>query len=169
MARQNSATAKQYALNIGYYHFCRPDSRNGGTIASDATAEADEALRLMSDLTNPNLPLVLDLEDQKNWDTPLKPKEYNSWINIFIDRVREISSLECMIYSRKEYLDRKLPPDHDLGKYKLWISRYGLTDRNRVELPVGWIDWSMWQYTEDGIIGSNSKLDINILKDQSLF
>jgi lysozyme len=169
MAKQNSAIARQYGMNIGYYHFCRPDTRNGGTINGDATAEAEEALRLIAGVTKPNLPLVLDLEDQKSWDTPLEPGEYSDWINTFISRIKDRSSEECMIYSRKEYLDRKLPPAHDLGKYKLWISRYGVKDCNKVELPVGWTNWAMWQYREDGTIGSNTKLDVNIIKDQSLF
>jgi GH25 family lysozyme M1 (1,4-beta-N-acetylmuramidase) len=74
-----------------------------------------------------------------------------------------------MIYSRKDYLDAKLPPDHDLGKYRLWISHYSLTDCHKVACPVGWTDWAIWQYCENGTIGSNSKLDINILKDPTLF
>ncbi|TPG45337.1 glycoside hydrolase family 25 protein [Flavobacterium pectinovorum] len=168
MASQNALKAKQFGLNIGYYHFCRPDTRNGGIIISDAIAEAEEAIRLMSGITNSNLPLVLDLENQKSWDTPLNANDYEKWINHFITRINE-SGKECMIYSRKEYLDRKLPATHDLGKYKLWISRYTLKDCNKVELPVGWNDWAMWQYREDGIIGTNGKLDINIIKDKSLF
>jgi GH25 family lysozyme M1 (1,4-beta-N-acetylmuramidase) len=74
-----------------------------------------------------------------------------------------------MLYSRKSYLDVKLPSYHDLGKYKLWISNYSVKDCNKVICPVGWKDWAMWQYCEDGVIGSSSKLDINILKDQMLF
>jgi lysozyme len=169
MAAENALVAKQFTLNIGYYHFCRPDTRNGGTIISDAKAEADEALRLMAEITKSNLPLVLDLENQQSWDTTLNREDYKNWINTFINRIKDKSNMECMIYSRKEYLDRKLPATHDLGKYKLWISRYTLKDCNKVELPVGWNDWAMWQYREDGIIGINGKLDINIIKDKSLF
>ncbi|REG90454.1 glycoside hydrolase family 25 protein [Flavobacterium aquicola] len=169
MAIKNATSAKQLALNIGYYHFCRPDTRNGGTVSNDAEAEADEVFRLMAGAPKPNLPLVLDLENAPNWDTPLKKEDYRDWINIFINRIEDKCNMECMIYSRKEYLDRKLPHDHDLGKYKLWISRYTLRDCNKVELPVGWNNWAMWQYRDDGIIGTNGKLDINIIKDKSLF
>lgn len=168
-AAKNAAMAKQHALKIGYYHFCRPDTRNGGSVASDATAEANEAIHRMASITPADLPLTLDLEDQAGWDTPLSPADYLLWIHTFIDRIIENNGTPPVIYSRREYLNRKLPHDHDLGKYKLWISLYSSRDCNKVRCPVGWQDWAMWQYCEDGIIGRNSKLDINVMKDTSLF
>ncbi len=168
-AKDHAVTAKQSGFKIGYYHFCRPDTTNGGTVISDATAEADEAINHMSVIIKPELPLVLDLEDQQHWDTPLLPADYLVWITTFINRIKERSGVEPMLYSRKEYLDRKLPKNHDLGKYKLWISLYSMRDCNKVICPIGWTDWAMWQYREDGVIGNNSNLDINILKDPTLF
>lgn len=168
-AKENALKAKQNNFRIGYYHFCRPDTRNGGTVESDATAEADEALKRMSFITKPDLPLVLDLEDQQSWDTSLNSSQYLIWINIFIQQICEKSGGTCMIYSRKNYLDEHLPAKHDLGKIKLWISKYSTNDCKDVKCPVGWSDWAMWHYCKDGIIGDNSKLDINILKDKSLF
>ena len=168
-AGENAIRAKQQNLKIGYYHFCRPDTRNGRTVIDDATAEANEALKLMSAITKPDLPLVLDLEDQKSWDTPLDGKQYWTWINTFIKTIKDNSGSNCIIYSRKNYLDEHLHANHDLGRIKLWISRYSIKDFREVKSPVGWTDWAMWQYCEDGVIGGNAKLDINILKDQSLF
>lgn len=169
MAKQHAFTAKQNGFKIGYYHFCRPDMRNSGTVLGDAAAEAVEARSRISVITPPDLPLVLDLEDQQHWDTPLSPADYLLWIKTFISKAMETSSVAPIIYSRKEYLDRKLPHDHDLGRYKLWNSLYSSRDCNKVPCPVGWQDWAIWQYCEDGVIGQNSNLDINILKDQSLF
>jgi lysozyme len=168
-AKELVALARQNGFKIGYYHFCRPGSRNGGSVFNDAIAEADEAVSRMSAIKMPDLPLVLDLEDEQNWDSVLARHDYLLWVNSFINRIKEKSGIESMIYSRKEYLDAKLPPDHDLGKYRLWISHYSLTDCHKVVCPVGWTDWAIWQYCENGTIGSNSKLDINILKDPTLF
>jgi len=169
-AKEHASNAKQIGLRIGYYHFCRPDKRNGGSVKTDATAEADEAIKIVESLPKPDLPLVLDLEDQTNWDTPLDPPEYLMWVTSFINRIKEKSGIGCMIYSRKEYLDRKLPHDHSLGENKIWVSYYpSIPDTNNVACPVGWDDWAMWQYTEKGAIGNNSRLDINILKDSTLF
>jgi GH25 family lysozyme M1 (1,4-beta-N-acetylmuramidase) len=169
-AKEHTFNAKQIGLKIGFYHFCRPDKRNGGTLISDATAEADEVLMNISGLQKPDLPLVLDLEDQANWDTPLDKTEYLLWANTFIHRIKEKSGTECMIYSRKEYLERKLPHDHNLGDNRFWVSYYpSKPDAGHVPCPVGWNDWAIWQYTENGVIGKNLKMDINILKDSSLF
>jgi len=168
-AREHSDNAKANGLKIGYYHFCRPDTRNGGTIESDAIAEAEEALSIISQLGTPDLPLVLDLEDQQHWDTPLKPKDYLKWIQVFIGRIKEQPGIDTIIYSRKEYLDRKLPTNHNLGNNSLWISNYSQKDCDKVLCPAGWQTWAIWQFTEKGVIGNNPKLDINILKDPDLF
>ncbi|HEY5371522.1 MAG TPA: glycoside hydrolase family 25 protein [Hanamia sp.] len=165
----HATAAKQSAIKIGYYHFCHPDTRSGGTVINDANAEADDAMSRLAIIPKPDLPLVLDLEDSPPWDTPLSPNDYLEWINTFISRIQSTSGLDVMLYSRKSYLDVKLPRDHDLGKYKLWISNYSVTDCNKVICPVGWADWAMWQYCEDGVVAGNPSLDINILKDQSLF
>jgi lysozyme len=168
-AKDLAKHASQCQFKTGYYHFCRPDRKNGGTVKADATAEADDALSRMSSIGQAHLPLVMDLEDQQHWDTPLDPKDYLSWINIFMGRIQDKTGMTPIIYSRKEYLDRRLPPDHNLGNCKLWISRYALSDPRQLEMPVGWHDWSLWQYCENGVIAGNAKLDINILKDPTLF
>jgi lysozyme len=159
--------AKQQNFRIGYYHFCHADKRNGGTIESDATAEAKDALSRMQNLPAGDLPFVLDLEDD---NTPLSPNEYLLWVRTFINTITFSSPEPVMIYSRAEFLNRRLPPDHDLGKHKLWISRFPTNpDVNKISPPIGWVDWSIWQYKESGIIGSSSKIDLNIMKDASLF
>ena len=63
-AKEHASNAKLNGLRIGYYHFCRPDKRNGGTVISDSTAEAEEVIRIISVIEKPDLPIVLDLEDQ---------------------------------------------------------------------------------------------------------
>ena len=168
-AKENVLNALSRDLKVGYYHFCRPDSKNGGTIESDASAEANEALVIMKMLPNPHLPLVLDLEDQEHWDTPLQPKDYLLWITTFINLITEKTGVAPIIYSRKEYLDRKLPKNHDLQNIKLWLSYYPVNpDYRKVGIPNGWKDWSLWQYTENGILGNNTKIDVNIMKDDIL-
>lgn len=169
-AAVHTANSKSRGLKTGYYHFCRPDTRNGGTVTSDAAAEANEALQIINVLGKPDLPLVLDLEE---WgpgkDSPLGKNDYLTWVNTFIKTVKD-KGIECMIYSRKNYLEEKLPADHNLGNIKLWLAFYpDKPDLNKVAVPHGWTDWSIWQYTEKGSIGKSTPLDINILKDSTLF
>jgi len=166
-AKEHSENAKANNLKVGYYHFCRPDTKNGGTIESDSLAEANEALNIINALGQADLPLVLDLEDQQNWDTPLLKDDYLKWIQIFIEKIKQ-SDIKVIVYSRKEYLDRKLPSAHDLGNNGLWISNYSQKDCDRVLNPTGWQTWALWQFTESGVIGNNLKLDVNILKDENL-
>jgi len=169
-ANENATNARMHGLRIGYYHFCRPDEKNGGTVISDATAEANEALQTMAGLPKPDLPLVLDLEDWNGGDSPLDKTNYLLWVTTFLKHIKDESGTDPIIYSRKEYLDRKLPAGHGLGKYKLWISLYpDHPDYNSIACPNGWTNWSIWQYTAKGTIGKSLLLDINILQDSSLF
>jgi lysozyme len=164
-AKEHAGNALAHGLKMGYYHFCRPDRRNGGSVQSDALAEANEVIKLMGQLPESTLPLVLDLEDQTGWDTPLQKKDYQVWIEAFIQHIIEATDVTPVIYSRKEYLDRKLPKDHSLGKYALWLANYSVRDTVKLKCPVGWNDWSIWQFTEKAHIGGNAALDLNIMKD----
>jgi lysozyme len=169
LAAIHAAKAKAHGIRVGYYHFCRPDTR-GGTLSDDALAEANEAIYRMKNLAEPDLPLVLDLEDQLRWDTPLSPKNYTAWVKTYIERIRVAAGINCMIYSRTEYLNRKLMDKHGLENTKLWVSLYPKNpDCLRVNCPKEWKDWSIWQYTEKGSIGKSHVVDLNIMKDKDLF
>lgn len=169
MAKVHAANAQRLGIKIGYYHFCRPDTRNGGTIESDARAEAQEALNIMAALPPAALPLALDLEDvaSPRWDTPLGRADYQTWIETFIGHITQ-QGIRCLLYSRKEYLDRKLPAVHTLGAHSLWIAIYSIADCKRVVCPMGWDKWAIWQFTEEGKTAGNAKIDLNILQDTSL-
>jgi lysozyme len=164
----HAQNALQQNFRIGYYHFCHADRKSGGTIEKDAEAEAKDAVSRMQNLPSADLPFVLDLEDD---NTPLLPNQYLIWVNTFIATITPFSAKGIMIYSRKEFLDRRLPGGHGLGQQaKLWISRYPEhPDASNVASPIGWDDWSIWQYKETGVIGSSSPIDLNIMKDSSLF
>lgn len=166
LAQTNALLAKQNGLKVGYYHFGRPDTKNGGTVEKDAQAEAKEVKDLLSNLPTADLPLMLDLEDTASWDSPLQPADYLKWVESFLANFFSPANPANtpFIYSRKEYLDRKLPATHTLGsRYRLWLSRY--TNDYQAAVPArGWADWHIWQFTEAGILGANSKLDLNIRK-----
>jgi lysozyme len=160
LARQ----AQSHGLKIGYYHFARPDTRNGGTLEKDSQAEANEVLNTLTGLPAPDLPLVLDLEDSPPWDTPLTPADYLKWITSF----KNTYGKKVIIYSRKSYLDAKLPADHGLNQTSdMWLARY-TTDFNLAISPKGWNSWRGWQFAEDGKIGSTSPLDLSIWNNSIL-
>jgi len=167
-ASLNAQNALQQNFRIGYYHFCHADMKSGGTIEKDAETEAKDAISRMQNLPSADLPFVLDLEDD---NTPLSPKQYLNWVNTFIATITPFTPTGIMIYGRKEFLDRHLPDPHGLGEQiKLWISRYpAVPDAKKVSCPIGWDDWSIWQYKEKGVIASSNPIDLNIMKDSSLF
>ncbi|WP_171608084.1 glycoside hydrolase family 25 protein [Limnovirga soli] len=165
----NAQNALRNNFKIGYYHFCHADMKSGGTIQKDAEAEANDYMTRMNNLPPADLPLVLDLEDD---NTPLTSNQYKDWVEFFIAAIKPpFNQKGIMIYSRTEFLNRRLPTGHGLGKnIKLWISRYPThPDANNVPSPIGWDDWSIWQYKDTGIIGTSGHLDLNIMKDSSLF
>jgi lysozyme len=167
-AKTHAENAKKNGLKIGYYHFAHPDARNGGTVQTDAEAEAKYALGLIDGLTVPDLPLVLDLENE---NMPLNKTDFLFWIKTFLETIESTpGSSAPIIYSTKSYLESKLPSTHDLfEEHKLWIANYSQTDCAKIKCPAGCKDWAMWQYTESAVIGGNGKTDLNIMKDTSLF
>lgn len=162
VAEVYAAKAKSLGLKIGYYHYGRPDKRNGGTVISDATAEAEYFLGRVAELPSPDLPPSLDLEDRPDWDSPLLPDEYLLWLQTFLKRVHQPGKPPPYINSRKQYLDIKLPANHGLGsKYPLWLSRYHI-DYKRAIPVKGWTNWAVWQFTDIGRLSAgNTDLDLN--------
>ncbi|MEO8148076.1 MAG: glycoside hydrolase family 25 protein [Bacteroidia bacterium] len=169
-ASEHATMAQKKGLKIGYYHFAHPDTKSGGNIIADAKAEANDFMSRLKTLPHSDLDFFLDLE---NWgpapqnDSSLNPVDYLLWANTFIDELLRAANepgKSVVIYSRKEYLDRKLPGNHNLGKYKFWISRY-INDYNKAIAPVGWNDWYLWQFTETGAFANNmGTFDLNIMR-----
>lgn len=96
------------------------------------------------------------------WDTPLNKTEYLKWLQVFLSQVYSNTTITCLIYSNKPYLDAHLPANHSLGALPLWIANY-----NNVAsppLPTGWSQYFLWQYSETGSVqGITGGVDLNIL------
>jgi GH25 family lysozyme M1 (1,4-beta-N-acetylmuramidase) len=168
MAATHATNAHNAGLAIGYYHFGRPDKRNAPTVAADATAEADEAFKIISKLPAPSLTMAVDLENESNWDTPLTKDEYNIWVETFCARTEALQGRPPVLYTYKAYMDTKLPKGHELGRFKLWQANYTVKDCNKLVCASGWQDWAVWQFTGSASLGGNKKLDLSIMKDTSL-
>jgi lysozyme len=171
-APDNARNARNAGLKIGYFHFARPDTTNGGTIESDAIAEANEVYNTVVNLPGYDLPPMIDFEDVPNegWDSPLAPDEYLLWITTFTRQLRAnipLPGKKFLLYSRKTYLENKLTAAPDLANdYKLWLSRYS-ADYNDAETINFWTDWDVWQFTQVGTIYPNSLIDLDIWKRDS--
>lgn len=156
MAAQHAANAIAHKMQIGYYHFCRPETR-GGTVQQAATDEAQYTISQLNLLPKADMPLMLDLEVA----SPLSPDDYLLWVNTYIAALPQGTNV--IIYTYTSYINSHLPPNHDLGKYPLWLARYS-NDGNEAVCPVGWTDWTIWQFEGGGILGDNMPIDLDIMK-----
>jgi lysozyme len=164
MAQTHALGARSAGLKTGYYHFCRPSPKSGNAaIVADAEAEASDFKKALKNLPKADLPPVMDLEDDGP-NVPSAPSDFLLWAQTMALALFDPAAVlpYPVIYSRAEYLDRRLPPGHKLGATcKLWLSRY--TADYRKALPgKGWADWSIWQFTEQGLLLPNKLLDLNI-------
>jgi lysozyme len=174
---QHAHDAAVNGMRIGYYHFGLPDKKDSDvpgtlpTIESDARAEAKHFKARINSMGIPfQLTPFLDLEDKSNpaWDSPLtNPADYLLWVKTFI---AEFGS-PLWIYGRKGYLDSKLPPptpsnppNHGLGATTQFVlSRY-TANYSLAKAAAGWTDWKIWQFTEEGFIGADGPLDLDIMR-----
>lgn len=164
MAQTHALGARQAGLKIGYYHFCRPSPQSGrAAIVADAKAEAMDFKLALRNLPKPDLPPVLDLEAD-GAAVPAAPTDFLAWVQTFAGELFDPAGvlLFPILYSRAEYLARRLPSNHNLGSIcKLWLSRY-TADYRQAQPAGGWTDWSIWQFTEAGGLLPTGPLDLNL-------
>lgn len=144
--------AKKEGLLIGYYHFASLNNKN---VLKDAVDEANYFDSILKTLPKSDLPLVLDIEENKS--QLIRDEVYN-WIKAFFAQLEKLGYTDYVIYSYTPFLNANLPMKHDLGKIRLWIAAYTPT----VKLPKGWDKYWMWQYTSKGQVkGIKGNVDLN--------
>lgn len=135
-------------MPVSYYHFAYPDTKTGGSVESDARAEANWFVDTINKLPRYQN-IYVDLE---NWsttqDSSLSKEDYALWLKTWLDVVESRTQTQPIIYTYADYLNQHLPQDHDFGKYRLWIANYSA--KENPPLPHGWDKWFMWQYQEHG-------------------
>lgn len=143
--------ASRVGFPITYYHFATLNSLD---VINDAINEANYFIEVLKKCLDANLPLILDIEENK---IGLKPEQVLSWINTFFDTLKRAGYTDLMLYSNTPYLNVNLPSSHDLGGYKLWIAAYA----NKFSIPKGWLNATWWQYSDTGrISGITTNVDI---------
>jgi lysozyme len=149
---------KKHGIKLGYYHFCKP----GLTIipAENAKQEAQNFLRHLTDLPESDLPLVLDIEEYNN------PNQWSSggmgltdYMQSFIKELPKevIIYTNCWIWTDKD----------NFKLYPLWWPDYSNMTFGKINIPVGWTDWTIWQFTDKGEIdGVEGNVDLNWMKKE---
>src|SRR5208283_2471246 len=128
-------------------------------------------LNHLSLLPTANLPLVLDIEAYATSDVWTDNiADMNRYITAFIAGL-QAQNINVIIYSYKSFIDSNTT--HGFGKYPLWVAAYiNNPEVSLPAIPIGWSDWNIWQFTEQGQIdGYVGNIDLNIMKNSyySLF
>jgi len=156
--------AQKNKIKIGYYHFARPSDNI--IPEDDAKAEITNVLNHLKLLPKVELPFVLDIEAYANnniWVDADKVDHMNRFINTFISGLKE-QGISVIIYSYRSFIDANT--NHTFGSNPLWLAAYiDNPEVNLPNLPLGWTDWKIWQFTEKGKIdGYVGDIDLNIMK-----
>lgn len=147
---QNYTASKANGLFAGAYHFARPSK-------DDAMDEANyfvDTLMKQGGFQKGDLPPVLDLEAN---DSKLSKTEIVNWTQKWMNRVKERSGVQPIIYTYRDYAKTYL--DESLNYIPLWYARYGV---NKPQNICGWNRWHFLQYTSTGSVpGIASNVDLN--------
>lgn len=139
--RINYDNAKLAGLNIGFYHYVTARTTN------DATREAEYFSSVISG-TSPECRLAMDFENFGN----LSVDEINNISKVFLDRVKELTGKEAIIYS-DAYNARNTFSEELANEYPLWIAEY---DVDTPTSDVNWNNWVGFQYSNNGRINGIS-------------
>lgn len=152
----NSVGAKTVGLKVGYYHY---STLNSASVSEDARSEAEWFVSVIKELPVPDLPLILDLEDD-NKKVQLSKADVLRWVDMFFNTLIKFGYRDYALYSYTPFLEAHLPSNHNLGDVRLWIAAY--TNKPEPKLPAGWKDFWCWQYTDKGTVnGISGAVDMN--------
>lgn len=150
----NSFEAKKAGFKIGYYHYATLNSEN---VEQDARDEANYFISVISKLPAFDMPLVLDIEENK---VGLGRAEVERWIKTFFAELEAKGYKDYVLYSYTPFLNTSLPANHSFGSVRLWIAAY--VNKPAPLLPAGWSNAWLWQYSAKGkVAGIKGDCDMN--------
>lgn len=151
--RINYNNAKANGLKVGFYHFLTART------VEQARSQAEFFSSVISN-TNPDCKLAMDFEVFGN----LTVAEINNISKAFLDRVKEITGKEVVIYS-DEYAARNIFSIELADEYPLWIAQYGVSSPSE----TNWEYWEGFQYTSRGeVSGIRGFVDRDRFTDEIL-
>lgn len=149
----NYNNAKVNGLKVGFYHFLT--ARN----EEEAIRQAEFFSSVISN-TNPDCKLAMDFEEFGN----LTVEEVNNISRIFLEKVKEITGKEVIIYS--DLSNARNVFGYELAQnYPLWIAEYGVQSPSQ----SNWEYCDGFQYTSRGeVLGIRGYVDKDKFTDEIL-
>jgi len=154
----NWSGAKAAGLLRGAYHFFRANV--------DPKKQATKFIDYVKSVKDDGeLPPVLDLESNDGQTKDKVISRAKTWL----DEVEKAFGKKPIIYSAQYFLQDYFSeagggPPSWTKDYPLWLAQYPNTymDGQQPYLPRGWYKWTIWQYSEKGVVnGINAKVDLN--------
>ena len=153
---RDAINAREHGLDVGFYHFGRPDTDVG---SSDATEEAQHFLsNIVTDVFT--LPCALDVEKGVKEDYNYNAK----WVITWCDYVEQVLGKQVIIYTARwafnsylKYADDSLI--QQITDRPLWLADY---DGNPDDEVAPWKEYAINQFTGTGSInGIKGNCDVN--------
>ncbi|SFV08021.1 glycoside hydrolase family 25 protein [Pseudoduganella namucuonensis] len=155
-AAPNVAAARAVGMKTGLYHFFR--ARMDPAAQTQAMLAAMDACKIGAG----DLPPVLDVEDNPNYDGPWNNADnpayiaaLRSWVQTMKDRVGRAP----IIYTRASFW-AQLGNPAGFSDCTLWVASYR---DDAPTMPTGWPSpYQFWQYSESGTVaGISGHVDMN--------
>jgi GH25 family lysozyme M1 (1,4-beta-N-acetylmuramidase) len=163
----NMSGANAAGVNVGPYHFCRIDSKNGGAFTSydgsafaigsdpwlDATSEAADFIQVIRPYYTAGnyLPPVADAERFPNFgSTSLNRTFISNWIQLFSDTVYNALGVRPIIYTGQSSANSNFT-SAVAGAHKLWVAWWKGTGTTSPPVPANtpsWPPWTFWQWSD---------------------
>jgi lysozyme len=134
----NYAAMKTSQVFRGAYHFFRP--------SLDAQAQTVNFLKCVPKLAPGDLPPALDVEVSDGQ----APQTIVNGIQKWLDTVAAALGRMPLIYTSASLWNTNVG-SKSFAKYPLWVAHY--TSKSAPNLPIGFSDYSFWQYSESGNVG----------------
>jgi MYXO-CTERM domain-containing protein len=145
---QNWPAMKAAGIIRGAYQFFEP--------GDDPSALADIMIQKMGPLGPGDLPPTLDVEVTGGQP----PDVINAHIHTWMDKVQAATGRVPIIYTGHYFWNDNVGTA-DFAGNPLWIAAY--VQPNCPNTPVGWGNWTMWQYNDNGSIpGIAGNVDVDM-------
>ncbi len=157
----NRAAARANGIEVGAYHFARPDASPG-----DARREAKYFVKVVQPRAGDLLP-VLDLETSKGLDQA----GVTRWAHTWVAEVRALTGVTPLVYTSPYGWIARTGDTRLLARdgAPLWIAHWGVSAPT---VPAGDWDgrgWEIWQRTSTGHVpGISGNVDLDQLAGTSL-
>lgn len=145
---QNFAASRYAGLDVGFYHFWRPND--------DAGKQAEWFLMNIDNSVYDRKLLVLDFETIAPNQTPQQNQDA---IAKFLEIVSKESENPAIIYTNPSTW-KAIGNPSNFSQHPLWIADFGVS---QPEIPASWKDFTGWQYKDNEIVpGIDGETDVTV-------